>query len=70
MATLHEWMDANGHDDKSFGALVGRDRSQIYRIRNGTSRPSDDLKVIIAEKTAGAVPVDVWFGDNSQAVAA
>lgn len=54
-------MDANGHDDVKFGALVGRDRSQIYRIRKGHSRPSDELKAAIADKTSGAVPVETWF---------
>jgi len=59
--TLQEWMDANGHDDKTFGALVGRDRSQIFRIRKGDSRPSDELKMEIARKTEGAVPLEAWF---------
>ena len=59
--TLDDWMKANGHDDKSFGALVGRDRSQIYRIRNRASRPSDDLKQKIAEVTGGAIPIETWF---------
>lgn len=63
-------MDANEQDDKTFGLLVGRDRSQIYRIRNGTSRPSDELKAIIADKTAGEVPVDVWFNGAPKAQAA
>ena len=54
-------MIANGLDDKSFGKLVGRNRSQIYRIRNGQSRPSDELKALIAKKTKGAVPVESWF---------
>lgn len=59
--TLQEWMDEHGHDDVKFGELVGRDRSQIYRIRKGLSRPSDDLKLVIAEKTDGAVPPAAWF---------
>jgi hypothetical protein len=67
---LQAWMDANGHDDNAFGALVGRDRSQIYRIRKGLSRPSDELKVTIAEKTAGAVPIDEWFDAVAQDEAA
>ena len=54
-------MADNGHDDNSFGALVGRDRSQIYRIRKGRSRPSDDLKATIAQTTGGAVPLETWF---------
>lgn len=63
-------MDANGHDDKTFGALVGRDRSQIYRIRNGQSRPSDELKAVIADKTGGGVPVEEWFDTSLQDEAA
>lgn len=59
--TLEQWMADNNLDDKSFGLLVGRDRSQIYRIRKGKSRPSDDLKQTIAEKTGGAVPLTAWF---------
>lgn len=54
-------MTANGQDDKSFAKLVGRNRSQIYRIRKGHSQPSDELKVTIAKKTNGAVPLEVWF---------
>lgn len=60
-------MDANGHDDKSFGQLVERDRSQIYRIRNQTSRPSDDLKASIALVTKGEVPIEVWFAPQGRA---
>ena len=54
-------MEANGHDDVSLGKLVERDRSQIYRIRKGLSRPSDPLKLKIAEVTGGAVPLETWF---------
>lgn len=67
MQTLEQWMKDNGHDDRSFGALVGRDRSQIFRIRRGDSRPSDELKATIAEKTGGAVPVETWFRPIEQA---
>lgn len=63
-------MAANGHDDNTFGALVGRDRSQIYRIRKGTSRPSDELKALIAQKTGGEVPPAVWFEGLGQDQAA
>lgn len=63
-------MADNGHDDNSFGALVGRDRSQIYRIRKGQSRPSDELKASIAEKTEGGVPLEVWFAPAHQERAA
>lgn len=63
-------MAAHDHDDVSFGALVGRDRSQIYRIRNGGSRPSDALKVKISEVTKGAVPPEAWFRDVPEQAAA
>lgn len=59
--TLEQWMKENHHDDATFGDLVGRDRSQISRIRRGKSTPPDDLKILIAEKTAGAIPVTAWF---------
>jgi hypothetical protein len=68
--TLQEWMEANGHDDVKFGQLVGRNRSQIYRIRNGLSRPSDHLKLVIADKTGGAVPIEAWFAAPAKAKAA
>lgn len=57
-------------DDASFGALVGRDRSTIFRIRQGTHKPSPDLMEKIAKETGGLVQPNDYFDDLPEAEAA
>ena len=60
-------MIARGLDDEAFAALVGRDRSQISRVRRGKSRPSDDLKAEIVRATGNQVPLESWFDLSREA---
>lgn len=48
-------------DDLAFAAKVGCDRSTIYRIRKGETRPSPSLMVEIAKVTKGAVLPNDYF---------
>jgi transcriptional regulator with XRE-family HTH domain len=55
--------------DAEFAAKVGCDRSTIYRIRNGHTRPTDDLKAAIARETKGAVLPNDYFDGLPEAAA-
>jgi transcriptional regulator with XRE-family HTH domain len=48
-------------DDMTFAEKVGCDRSTIYRIRKGETRPSPSLMVEIAKATKGAVLPNDYF---------
>ena len=43
-----------------FGAQVGADRTQIWRLVKGLRGPSVELAVSIERATKGAVPVESW----------
>lgn len=67
---LTAWMDLAGIDDADLASKVGCDRSTIYRIRKGETRPSDALKIAIARETKGAVlPNDYFDGLPDEAAA-
>jgi len=56
-------MEREELDDQSFAAKVKVDRSTIYRIRQGTHKPSPALMLAIAEQTNGEVLPNDYFDD-------
>jgi transcriptional regulator with XRE-family HTH domain len=60
---LSTWMDREKLDDQTFAARVKVDRSTIYRIRQGTHKPSPALMEEIAKQTAGEVLPNDYFDD-------
>lgn len=67
---LADYLKQADLDDAAFGALVGRDRSTIFRIRQGTHKPSPELMEKIAKETGGKVRPDDYFDDLPEAEAA
>lgn len=60
---LSTWMDEEKMDDLTFAAQVKVDRSTIYRIRQGTHKPSPALMEAIAKETGGKVLPNDYFDD-------
>jgi transcriptional regulator with XRE-family HTH domain len=60
---LSAWMEREGLDDQKFAERVKKDRSTIYRIRNGTHKPSPELMADIARVTSGEVLPNDYFDD-------
>lgn len=67
---LSEYMESKALDDAAFAALVGCDRSTIFRIRKDQQKPSDPLKAEIAKATGGLVQPNDYFDDLPEAAAA
>lgn len=67
---LSAYLEREALSDEEFGRRVGRDRSTIYRIRNGTHKPSPELMQEIAKQTGGQVRPDDYFDDLPEAEAA
>lgn len=57
---LAAYLKQHGIDDEAFAALIGRDRSTVWRLRNG-SKPSPSLMETIAEVTKGTVLPNDFF---------
>lgn len=60
---LSAYLEREKLSDEEFGKRVNRDRSTIYRIRNGSHRPSPELMVEIARASEGAVLPNDYFDD-------
>lgn len=60
---LSAWMVREGLDDQDLAKRVKRDRSTIYRIRNGTHKPSPELMAEIARESGGEVLPNDYFDD-------
>jgi transcriptional regulator with XRE-family HTH domain len=67
---LADYLKQHDLDDASFAAKVGCDRSTIYRIRKGETKPSDPLKEAIAKETGGLVQPNDYFDGLPEAEAA
>jgi transcriptional regulator with XRE-family HTH domain len=67
---LSAYLEKEKLTDDAFAARVKRDRSTIYRIRNGTHKPSPDLMAEIARETNGLVQPNDYFDDLPEAEAA
>jgi hypothetical protein len=66
---LSDYMDRNGLNDDTFGKLIGRDRTSVYRLRAGLTKPTADLLQTIADKTGGAVTPNDFFDLPDEAAA-
>lgn len=51
MTPLERWMDDKGWDDARLAAAIGRDRSQVNRIRRGVSGTTKEVALKIEELT-------------------
>jgi transcriptional regulator with XRE-family HTH domain len=60
---LSAWMEREELDDQALAAKVKVDRSTIYRIRQGTHKPSPALMEEIARQTNGEVLPNDYFDD-------
>lgn len=58
---LSAWMIREGVSDQQLAEKVGRDRTTVLRIRQGTHKPSPELMEAIALVTDGAVRPDDYF---------
>lgn len=54
--------DAN-LSDSDFGALIGRDRTMVNKLRNGVLRPTLEVAGLIETHSAGRVPMQSWVPD-------
>ncbi|WP_168377324.1 helix-turn-helix domain-containing protein [Sphingomonas sp. Leaf343] len=58
---LDSFMKQNGMTDAQFAALIGRDRSLVNRLRNGSALPTLEVAAIIERETDGSVPMNGWL---------
>lgn len=56
---VQKWMSENGYNQSSFAAEIGVTAGSVNRWCNGVSRPDEDQKVAIEDKTG--VPRDAWL---------
>lgn len=66
---LNAYLELAKLDDSEFAAKVGCDRTTIYRIRKGETRPSPALILSIARETKGAVLPNDYFDGLPEAAA-
>lgn len=57
---LDTFLTASKISDAEFGALIGKDRTTVNRIRNGKVRPTLEAAALIETHTGGAVRMQVW----------
>jgi transcriptional regulator with XRE-family HTH domain len=67
---LSTYMKRERVTDAAFAAAIGKDRSLVTRLRNGTVRPTIDVAGAIERETRGAVPMQAWIGSERTQVAA
>jgi transcriptional regulator with XRE-family HTH domain len=67
---LSDYLNQLDVTDEDFGRKVGRDRSSIYRLKNGQQKPSAELLQSILDATAGAVTPNDFFDVPDEAPAA
>lgn len=60
---LSAYLDREKLTDDVFATKVKVDRSTIYRIRNGSHKPSPSLMAEIAKVTGGEVLPNDYFDD-------
>jgi transcriptional regulator with XRE-family HTH domain len=64
---LSTWMDREDLSDEKFAQRLSDirpvDRSTIWRIRNGSHKPSPELMEAIAKATGGEVLPNDYFDD-------
>lgn len=58
---LSSYLELAKLDDAEFASKVGCDRSTIYRIRKGQTKPNPSLMQEIARETKGAVLPNDYF---------
>jgi hypothetical protein len=58
---LDAYLLSSGHDDETFGALIGRDRTTVYRLRIGKTKPDWNTVIAIREATGGRVSAEDWL---------
>jgi hypothetical protein len=59
--SLDEWMKEDGLDDGRVGEMVGKDRTTVYRIRTGKTKPSFDFIDSIVTASGGRVQPNSFF---------
>lgn len=66
---LSAYLELTDLDDATFASRIGCDRSTVYRIRKGETRPSPALMIEIARETKGAVLPNDYFPELPEAAA-
>jgi transcriptional regulator with XRE-family HTH domain len=60
---LQAYLAEHRLDDLQFATVIGRDRSTVYRLRTGRTRPDWQTIAAIVEATKGAVTADDFMPD-------
>ena len=58
---LEAYLKSADLDDEAFGALISRDRTTVYRLRLGRTKPDWDTVIKIREATDGKVSAEDWL---------
>jgi transcriptional regulator with XRE-family HTH domain len=58
---LSDYLRQSELTDEAFGELIGRDRSSVYRLKNGQTKPTADVLQAIVHATEGAVTPNDFF---------
>jgi hypothetical protein len=59
--SLDEWMKEDGLDDGRVGEMVGKDRTTVYRVRIGKTKPSFDFIDAMVTASGGKVQPNSFF---------
>ena len=59
------YLEAKQLTDEQFGAMIGRDRSNVHRLRTGAAKPTFDVIQRVLEVTGGVVAPNDWFDFSS-----
>lgn len=62
---LSAYMERNKIGDAEFGALIGKDRSLVNRLRRGDVRPTLEVAAQIETITEGEIPMQAWVAELS-----
>lgn len=63
---LTAYLEEHDLSDADFGALIGKDRTTVSRIRRGVLMPTPELMRVIMDVTAGAVMPNDHFGIDAK----
>jgi transcriptional regulator with XRE-family HTH domain len=66
---LSAYMKRERVTDAAFASAIGKDRSLVTKLRNGSVRPTIDVAAAIERETRGSVPMQAWVA-SSEPVAA
>ncbi|WP_342657111.1 helix-turn-helix domain-containing protein [Sphingomonas sp. NY01] len=66
---LADYMQQERITDAAMASAIGKDRSLVNRLRNGSVRPTIEVAAAIERETGGQVPMQAWVRASQQVAA-